>query len=967
MVGGIANTLGNVGPRALQRLQFVVIAIKDDEDFAEDHVDAYNKTTGKQSKVFLLHIVDYDGKAIEIIEAIYSEGLRLLSLHHLKSSRQSTHSSASSGKPSVISSIVADETSVLYMVEAYYSSILAGKSSRLTLILGFRKCSTVKEWATKYPNDAICLHRGTAGAAATIERRQRRLFKQFRIWQCCNPDVSDEKCLEVVDEFLAISIHKFPKGGMRDLRISFDALPAPERSGRLVESMRSMEPGSHVVKVSAGRVEDMHAKHRRKASASAQKQMISTVAAMSVTSGKVEAYKSVARMLLEIEDEKTVQPEAVPQTQIVPYNRKKSAEMLHLYDYVKTHKGSVTDAAVKLAASQELGRLAEHSRTYYSKLAQTTALNKYVARAADTIACHGALVAVPVPVAAAGASSEEPVAALQLVPRPMNAPPVGPAFFSMSLVASSADAICLRERDGIGACMSLIAQQMANCQFKGVKADAPRPIDPALFRAMVMHRVKVPDSLVPFVERYKASTLGGKRGLVQCSKKFLRVSEHIPGRPPHPIPAVVNYDHGCRGLCEQCASPVAIHIFKSLQSGFEAASIGPDKGDAPKFVIARAVILALHVQRPGETSGNVKHVSKDVYVYLADALCSSGGNVAEQLFHHMEIIERVSSDDAKPYNGLVLRYVRDEPVVRARPSPAPFNVADGVIGPVRSSDGFELAAAVGRKECNVVVSTLEVRFHEATRFDTFEVTGLNSSKVITNVIPVPAKATAKAKPKGKAKAKAEPPAADLLGILTGSKSKTGASKQPVDTLVSDLEKILEEAGYGDCEMAEDLRAEARLQEGAELEAEPVPEGEQVAAAASGSSGGGGSASSDVADTRDFAEPWPVYLARLGLQEGLNAHGYCFVFEYLPVGILPSKTAGVIHPMEGNEKNLKATCRVHKDCVCWIKLRGDRSVGGHRLLRDEVEWLSNAWSHNRQDHQQMAFNLKVRHGLKPKTK
>ena len=83
-----------------------------------------------------------------------------------------------------------------------------------------------------------------------------------------------------------------------------------------------------------------------------------------------------------------------------------------------------------------------------------------------------------------------------------------------------------------------------------------------------------------------------------------------------------------------------------------------------------------------------------------------------------------------------------------------------------------------------------------------------------------------------------------------------------------------------------------------------------------------------------------------------------------------RTNGVVGRVQQmNPKSIKANCRKHDKCVCWVSLKPpEDNEDGMVLLREELlEWI--AAGHDRDmspaAHADMARELKISHGMKVK--
>ena len=73
----------------------------------------------------------------------------------------------------------------------------------------------------------------------------------------------------------------------------------------------------------------------------------------------------------------------------------------------------------------------------------------------------------------------------------------------------------------------------------------------------------------------------------------------------------------------------------------------------------------------------------------------------------------------------------------------------------------------------------------------------------------------------------------------------------------------------------------------------------------------------------------------------------------------AKKRGHIHQIGPTQ--MKATCALHKACVCWFTAIPSTEQGE----RDLVGWLASAADVSKEDHQDMARKLKIGYGMKPR--
>lgn len=80
-----------------------------------------------------------------------------------------------------------------------------------------------------------------------------------------------------------------------------------------------------------------------------------------------------------------------------------------------------------------------------------------------------------------------------------------------------------------------------------------------------------------------------------------------------------------------------------------------------------------------------------------------------------------------------------------------------------------------------------------------------------------------------------------------------------------------------------------------------------------------------------------------------------------VDIVGGESRGKIHVAK--EETLTATCRSHKRCTCWFSKVAVIS-GGERAL---VEWFAHGRTTTMEQHQDLARELKIQHGMRVRKK
>ena len=72
--------------------------------------------------------------------------------------------------------------------------------------------------------------------------------------------------------------------------------------------------------------------------------------------------------------------------------------------------------------------------------------------------------------------------------------------------------------------------------------------------------------------------------------------------------------------------------------------------------------------------------------------------------------------------------------------------------------------------------------------------------------------------------------------------------------------------------------------------------------------------------------------------------------------------GLVHPMSKHSSvNLKATCKRHECCSCWITPRAESGVMAVDLLKDLSHWLSLADKVSAADHHKASRALRQAYG------
>ena len=100
---------------------------------------------------------------------------------------------------------------------------------------------------------------------------------------------------------------------------------------------------------------------------------------------------------------------------------------------------------------------------------------------------------------------------------------------------------------------------------------------------------------------------------------------------------------------------------------------------------------------------------------------------------------------------------------------------------------------------------------------------------------------------------------------------------------------------------------------------------------------------------EVAEDGPV--ARRGRREG-GANNFF---------TLDCRTCGIIR---GVVPGLNATCRVHTRCSCWFTKAGP-SMSSDMLKEDMIGWLARIVASSSEQHAKDAYDIKVKHGMRPR--
>ena len=159
-----------------------------------------------------------------------------------------------------------------------------------------------------------------------------------------------------------------------------------------------------------------------------------------------------------------------------------------------------------------------------------------------------------------------------------------------------------------------------------------------------------------------------------------------------------------------------------------------------------------------------------------------------------------------------------------------------------------------------------------------------------------------------------------------------------DNFQSMLEQIMEDAGYvgfGNDLIEAELLREERLQRGIEVELRQPDDGEL-----------GDDVAVPIADglvvAPDFdtdALSWTEYIRHYGLVEVFTFASTKYVFK--KIGESDGNPVGTIYCNFIGQCNMRAVCKRHPHCVCWVKARnpGGGPMVTSKLLRELVKWFA----------------------------
>lgn len=171
-----------------------------------DTVLEWQKAAGSRAKRFREFISSGDSKINIAIWGVCKECHRLLTLSYLKMS----HSVRMPGEESNVAVLATDRDSPIHRALSFYSSLLQGMSNRLHMLVGFRGCSSIRDWFDRCPGDVERLEKMASGSAAVIERRQRRRLNQYpsAFFAALHVDMGQGESLDCFARFVATPYHK---------------------------------------------------------------------------------------------------------------------------------------------------------------------------------------------------------------------------------------------------------------------------------------------------------------------------------------------------------------------------------------------------------------------------------------------------------------------------------------------------------------------------------------------------------------------------------------------------------------------------------------------------------------------------------------------------------------------------------------------------------------------------------------
>lgn len=503
IAGFFADLLPNITKRGCGKLTFATRGTGDDNEYEEmDGMVEWNKVTGKYANRTLKFFATNDDKAMIIIMGIVEEGFRYLALFYM-----TTGHCTKIDARSAISTLTNDRASPIYVVLQYYSAVLAGRSSRLKLILGFRGCSAVAQWRQRFAQDAMRLRQVVTSAAGVVERRQRRRLKQFPwpMFGWGDPRVSDDVKLQQIRLFANFRRCRLRPGFARDFFDKFADLEGEARVQAIMAWVPHLFRAGRILPVTIAPAENIHAGNRRRASKTGQTIRMHTLAATCVVAQTVTDTGRVFKAARDAQD--TVSPivddvgsnvGAAPIDDALEtkcYHRRQTAEQMHRADWIVEQqavgnlKNPISRQAWKLWA-EAWGRVSVERGKYYDALADCTG------------SMRGPL---PLPLPLPLPSNEPPpdvALALAHVAPPLAEPPCYDDRLLVPVALATSDMSAMTG----GALVKF------DGQVKVASEMGPPPLDPALFSCIVSSSVRsrrlVPDMLAPYLEKISETPLG---------------------------------------------------------------------------------------------------------------------------------------------------------------------------------------------------------------------------------------------------------------------------------------------------------------------------------------------------------------------------------------------------------------------------------------------------------------------------
>ena len=170
LLGLLNNMVPQISKEALEPLNFEYKAKEGLEEM--DQVVEFARVNGTRSVKYLQYVPNSNMKSKQVMWGVTYESSRLVMMAHLKG----THGSKV-GLRSVtarFSELADDRASPIYAALCHYGALLTGQSSRVNIVIGFRSCSSVREWWERFPEDVPFFCRLLYCFAAVLDRRQRR-------------------------------------------------------------------------------------------------------------------------------------------------------------------------------------------------------------------------------------------------------------------------------------------------------------------------------------------------------------------------------------------------------------------------------------------------------------------------------------------------------------------------------------------------------------------------------------------------------------------------------------------------------------------------------------------------------------------------------------------------------------------------------------------------------------------------